>query len=117
MDRGAVETLRLALTDERASLRAQLEEHGADPDEEALLDVELEGGFSDSAQATAERARLIALVEGLRRNLADVERALGKIESGTDYGRCERCGREIAPERLEAIPWAALCIDCKQKVR
>jgi DnaK suppressor protein len=35
------------------------------------------------------------------------------MEAGT-YGICERCGRPIAPERLEALPWAVLGIDCKQ---
>jgi DnaK suppressor protein len=42
-----------------------------------------------------------------------VERALAKIEAGR-YGACERCGRPISPERLEALPWAALCIECKR---
>ena len=42
-----------------------------------------------------------------------VERALEKLAAGT-YGTCERCGRPSAPERLDALPWATLCIDCKQ---
>jgi DnaK suppressor protein len=37
------------------------------------------------------------------------------MDAGT-YGTCERCGNPIGPERLEAIPWALLCIDCKKKV-
>lgn len=49
-----------------------------------------------------------ALVE---REIASVKRALGRIEDGT-YGECVRCGRDIAPARLEARPEAALCIDC-----
>jgi len=36
------------------------------------------------------------------------------VDRGT-YGVCERCGQPIAVERLEAIPWARLCIGCKQK--
>ena len=43
--------------------------------------------------------------------IASVQRALGRIEDGT-YGRCVRCGEEIASERLEARPEAALCISC-----
>ena len=46
-----------------------------------------------------------------RREIASVQRALGRIEDGT-YGTCVRCGEEIAPERLEARPEAALCISC-----
>jgi RNA polymerase-binding protein DksA len=49
-----------------------------------------------------------ALVE---KEIASVKRALGRIEDGT-YGTCVRCGEQIAPDRLEARPEAALCIDC-----
>ena len=59
--------------------------------------------------------RLISVVRALRSNLGDVDRALAKMDAGT-YGTCERCGKPIGPERLEALPWAVLCIDCKQKV-
>jgi RNA polymerase-binding protein DksA len=53
-------------------------------------------------------------VETLRSNLKDVDRALERIDDGT-YGLCERCGKPIDPDRLEARPWALLCMDCKQK--
>jgi RNA polymerase-binding protein DksA len=46
--------------------------------------------------------------------LAAIDAALGRVEAGT-YGTCESCGREISPERLEAYPWASLCIDCKRE--
>lgn len=49
-----------------------------------------------------------ALVE---KEIASVKRALGRIKDGS-YGTCVRCGDEIAPDRLEARPEAALCIDC-----
>jgi len=49
-----------------------------------------------------------ALVE---REIASVRRALGRIKDGS-YGTCVRCGEEIAPERLQARPEAALCIHC-----
>jgi DnaK suppressor protein len=57
---------------------------------------------------------LISVVRALRSNLRDVERAIAKMDAGT-YGTCESCGKLIALERLEALPWAVLCIDCKQK--
>jgi RNA polymerase-binding transcription factor DksA len=56
---------------------------------------------------------VIAVVRALRSNLHDVDRALAKMDAGT-YGTCERCGSAITEERLEAIPWALLCIDCKK---
>lgn len=115
MDQQTIDRLRKALEEERASLRDQLVEHGSDPDGESL-GLDFDEGFADSAQTTAERARLLSVIGGLRQNLTDVEHALAKIERGEGYGVCERCGREIAPERLEALPWARLCIECKQKV-
>ncbi len=49
--------------------------------------------------------------EIVEKRIASVKRALGRIDDGS-YGICVRCGEEIAPERLEARPEAALCIDC-----
>ena len=115
MEGATLSRLERALRKERASLRQQLTEHGADPERPNELVFEFEGGFADSAHTTAERAGLVALVEGLAQNLAEVERALQKVEAGAAYGVCERCGRPIAPERLEALPWARLCIECKQR--
>ena len=40
-----------------------------------------------------------------------LKRALAKLEEGS-YGRCDRCGRPIAPGRLEAAPESSVCIDC-----
>ena len=48
----------------------------------------------------------------LREQVAVVERAMRKFEEGT-YGLCDICGQAIAPERLEALPWATLCFNCK----
>jgi DnaK suppressor protein len=42
----------------------------------------------------------------------EIDWALAKVEAGT-YGLCDGCGEPIAPERLEALPWAALCVSCK----
>jgi DnaK suppressor protein len=42
----------------------------------------------------------------------EIDRAIEKLEAGT-YGVCDTCERPIAPERLEALPWAVLCISCK----
>jgi DnaK suppressor protein len=47
----------------------------------------------------------------LSAKLADVERALAKLDEGT-YGVCDRCGNAIAEGRLEARPWSVLCVTC-----
>jgi DnaK suppressor protein len=114
-DEQLVERMRRALTEQRAHLRREIAEQGADPDGDEVSFVD-DAGFSDRSHSTQERSRLISVVEALRTDLTDVERSLTRIEEGT-YGSCERCGKPIDPARLEARPWALLCIDCKQKER
>ena len=102
------------LEEQKEALRRQLMDMGADPDADSLEGLDFDFGFADSAQSTAERNKVLAVIERLRENLHDIDLALGKIEKGT-YGVCERCGDPIAPERLEAIPYARLDMKCKQK--
>jgi DnaK suppressor protein len=105
--------LRTALEEQRDNLRKEIADQGGDPDsDDAAIDVER--GFADSAHSTAERARLLSVMKALRANLRWVDRALKKMELGT-YGTCERCGSPIPIERLEALPWAILCVDCARK--
>ena len=96
------------LRDERARLLAELGEP-----------IEAPGQMTYGSQAAAashvfEQQRDLALRDRSRAELQRVENALRKVDAGT-YGACESCGKPIAPERLEAIPWAPLCIDCARK--
>ena len=113
MERTDLDRLRAALQTQRAQAHREIEELGADPSADEVVFVS-DAGFSDRSHSTEERSRLIALVESHRANLRDVEAALERMDAGT-YGICLRCGEPISGERLEALPWAALCIDCKQK--
>ncbi|HEX2074615.1 MAG TPA: TraR/DksA C4-type zinc finger protein [Geodermatophilus sp.] len=65
----------------------------------------------EGATIAFERQQVAALLAQARRRLADVEAALARRADGS-YGRCEACGRPIAPERLAARPAARTCIDC-----
>ncbi|MEV0133322.1 TraR/DksA C4-type zinc finger protein [Dactylosporangium sp. NPDC050688] len=53
-----------------------------------------------------------ARVEGARRGIADTALALRRMSEGT-YGRCETCGSTIAWQRLEAVPHARRCAQCR----
>jgi DnaK suppressor protein len=59
-----------------------------------------------------EREKSLALVKALESKLKSIDHALQQAQKGT-YGICERCGQPIAPERLEAMPEATLCVQCK----
>ena len=79
-----------------------------------LMSSSADNHLADTASETFERELDEGLEEGALRRLREVEEALTRIEDGT-YGTCAVCGREIPPERLEAVPWATLCIDDARK--
>ncbi|HKX48373.1 MAG TPA: TraR/DksA C4-type zinc finger protein [Gaiellaceae bacterium] len=66
--------------------------------------------IADSASETYLRELDGGLEENADHILAEIRAALARIEEGT-YGLCVTCGKPIAVERLEAVPWAARCID------
>ncbi len=70
--------------------------------------------MADTATETVEREIGNTLELHDERLLVAIDAALGRIDAGT-YGKCVNCGAQIPEERLEAMPWATLCIDCKRK--
>jgi RNA polymerase-binding transcription factor len=113
LDEATLARLREELLRHRSFLRTEIESQGADPDSDDAAFAD-DAGFADRGHSTGERSQVIAVVRALRSNLVDVERAVSKMEAGT-YGVCERCGRPIGLERLEAPPWEVMGIDCKQE--
>ena len=73
------------------------------------------GSQAAAASQVFEQQRDLALREKDQVHLEAVEAALARLDAGT-FGTCIRCGRPIAPERLEALPWAAHCIECQRIV-
>jgi DnaK suppressor protein len=63
----------------------------------------------EGTSMAVDRLSQVAVHDKLQVTLADVDRAMVKLEDG-DYGRCDVCGQEIGAERLEALPWAVLCV-------
>lgn len=103
--------LRAALLAERERVIAELKE----------TEVDAPGQMTYGSQAAAashvfEQQRDLALRDHNQQHLAAIDAAIRRLEAGT-YGRCTACGRPIPPERLEALPWTALCIDCSRTAR
>jgi DnaK suppressor protein len=113
MDQRTTDELRDRLTDEQGELVRQLRDLGARHDADGIEDPFLEMGFADAGSATAERVNLLTMVKSLRDTLREVQAALERLDGGT-YGVCQRCGKQIAAERLEALPATRLCIACKR---
>ncbi len=59
-----------------------------------------------------ELEKQLAYAKRAAEQLAEVERALKRLEKGT-YGICDCCGKPIPPARLEALPQANSCLECK----
>ena len=64
----------------------------------------------DGTTEAVERLNRVGTARELDAMLRDVDRALQKLEDGT-YGICDRCGKLIPEERLEARPWSVLCVE------
>ena len=70
------------------------------------------GKREEEATETLELEKRLALERRIREQLVGVEHALHKFEEKT-YGLCDSCGQPIDPARLEALPQASLCMNCK----
>ncbi|MBI3947788.1 MAG: TraR/DksA C4-type zinc finger protein [Armatimonadetes bacterium] len=70
---------------------------------------------ADVANETFEREKERTLRGTARATLDRIEAALGKMERGT-YGLCDICGKAIPPGRLDAVPYATLCVKCQADV-
>jgi RNA polymerase-binding transcription factor DksA len=105
-DQTTLSTLRGQLEDERARLSAQISALQVGHEESLAYDE----NFADSGQVAAEQGENKALLNQLNEQLAEVARALAKMDDGT-YGLCERCGQPISEARLEAMPATRYCIN------
>ena len=112
------ERFREALLDERRRVEHALatlrDEHRGSLDDEVEEIGASDNHLAETATATLGREIDYTLGENSGQVLAAIESALKRIDEGT-YGTCISCGEQIRYERLEATPWASLCIDCKRK--
>ena len=82
--------------------------------EEEVEEVPLDDHLAETAAVTLDREIDYTLEENAAHVLAAIDAALERIEQGT-FGTCVTCGKPIGAERLEALPYATQCIDCKRK--
>ena len=106
---------RTLLLDERERVQRAIthlrDEHpGSLEDETDELASDGDNHMGDLAADTLNREIDYSLGENAGQHLAEIDAALRRIDDGT-YGRCVDGGEDIPAERLEAMPWASLCID------
>ncbi len=83
---------------------------GDETDEPTFQDNHL----GDIATATFDREMASTLEDNSTHVLNEIDAALARLDDGT-FGTCSSCGNPIGTERLEALPWATLCIEDKRK--
>jgi DnaK suppressor protein len=116
-DRAAfMEKQRQLLLEERDQYLRSAEALKAQADSLALEhepgDVQFDEEGGEGGTSNIDREMDLVLSAQARTAAAEIDRALAKIEAGT-YGFCEQCGQPIPDARLQALPYAALCVSCK----
>lgn len=106
------------LEDEQARLQGLIEEYQQELEEarlsESSSDRSPDPGNAEASSTKLEYAKELSIEQNTLDLLGKVERALAKIAAG-EYGICESCGRPIPLARLDALPYATLCVDCARR--
>jgi len=109
---------RKLLLEERRRVAAAIEnlqeDHAGTLSDEAGEETAYDNHLADTATETYDRELDYSLEENSEHVLAEIDAALKRIEDGT-YGICTNRGEQIPVERLEARPYATLCIDCQRE--
>lgn len=110
------EHYRELLTEQRRRVAGAVDymhaEAAPSPDDEGELPSE--SNLADQATDLLEREIDWSLEENSEHVLAEIDAALERLDAGT-FGVCARCGKPIDAERLEARPWATLCLEDKRR--
>ena len=70
--------------------------------------------MADVGTDNYERDIMIELIQNGEEGVRNIDTALEKIEEGA-FGVCELCAKKINKDRLKAVPYAKLCIDCQRE--
>ena len=109
MDKRRVRAFRDKLLDRRVGLVGQVQEaelYSRQRDSEATQYP------ADMAANAYTKELLVSMSDNDRKLLNLVDEALERIEEGA-YGKCAHCGNPLPEKRLDAVPWARLCISCQ----
>jgi DnaK suppressor protein len=97
----------------RTVLDAKFQELTAVFQDRSELTIENSADVLDTIRMATDRDVLVQRMNISAQMLNDVREALERLDKG-EYGVCEDCEESIPPRRLDAIPWARLCIKCQE---
>jgi DnaK suppressor protein len=103
------------LLEKRSSLVSQVERLAKDAAEstESTENSKSPLSSAENASDTYEQDFAFMSMESEEELLRKVDRALVRLRENK-YGQCEECDKDINPERLEALPWATMCVKCQE---
>ena len=76
------------------------------------LEIQTMADPLDQVRSSTDRDMAVETLNQQARSIHEIRSALGRSEDGS-YGRCERCEEPIPPKRLDALPWARMCVKCQ----
>jgi RNA polymerase-binding transcription factor DksA len=119
MDKKLIEELKPKLEAQKKSLQKELESFATEDKNlkhnwDTRYPNREDGDKDEEADEVQEYDNKLSLEYSLELKLKDVNVALEKIEKGK-YGICEKCGKKIEEERLQACPEAKTCLKCNGK--
>ena len=109
MNSGQVDQYRQKLLETERELSSALSRAGAEVAEQDELATQ---DYGDKATSTYTKDSLLQQRGQQSEQLVAIQDSLRRIQDGT-YGVCTECGEPIAAKRLEAMPWAGLCMACQ----
>jgi len=95
-----------------AALRASLREFLRLSGQRENIEIEQMADPIDQVRSSTDRELTIQRLDQQAHLIHEIQSALARIEEGS-YGSCEQCDQPISPKRLEALPWARLCVKCQ----
>ncbi|MET0837532.1 MAG: TraR/DksA family transcriptional regulator [Marmoricola sp.] len=104
----SMDEVRATLTAKLAEIDAEMAEMEQPPDQQGTISFGKRIG--EGTSMAIDRFAQVGVHDRLQRTRTDVVRALEKLDEET-YGTCDVCGRPIGEGRLEALPWATLCVE------
>jgi DnaK suppressor protein len=100
---------RIERLEEAEALKAEADQLAIDAEPG---DTQFDDESGEGSTTAVDRERDLVLAQQARAEVQEIDHALEKIDAGT-YGTCEKCAKPIPKPRLEVIPWASLCVNCK----
>jgi DnaK suppressor protein len=116
--KSTLERFKKKLEEERERLEDQIADYERDLEEarltESSSDRSPDPGNAEASSMKLEYAKELSIEQNTLDLLSKANRALERIDAGT-YGICESCGKAIPVERLEALPYSTLCVECASR--